>query len=69
MVTTDTNKMHQNVAFPGIKIPKFSPHTSPQFFEEFSQFNHRLSFVCGGILTKTLIITVLSVFWLLRYNY
>jgi len=51
MVTTDANKMHQNVAFSGIKFHNFlgkghslpTPHRS--VFEEFSRFNRRLTFV------------------------
>jgi len=43
IVTTDANKMHQNVPFPKIK---FQITTVRRFLKEFSRFNRRLSFVC-----------------------
>jgi len=52
MVTTEGNKMHQNVAFPGIKFQNFLergynhlPTPQRSFSEEFSRFNRRLSLV------------------------
>ena len=75
-LSTDANKMHQNVAFSEIKLQNFlgsglcplpTPHRSV-----FEEFNRRLSFVYRGpIHITTLIITVgypLSFGYLVTYN-
>jgi len=73
MVTMDANKMHQNVAFPGMKFQNFlergtapSPHYTATFLMSFRSLIVVFRLCRGPILIKTLIITVLLVF--LCYN-
>ena len=72
MVTTDANKMHQNVAFAGIKFQNFlgpSPHTAA-FLTSFGGLIIAFR-LCRGLMAytdKNANITVLPFFWLFHYD-